>query len=263
MLKSLRSVAVPSGLASGGSLGPPAAFPRAMRLIVKVSGYARNSSVPARFTPESGHRSMQSACRAHQQRRRRVEAERFGWGRASAPTVVSSLRKQGPIATGVSCFTSRWLFFLYQQHRPRSLGPGVSPGRHWWLRTTRKLRRRNPQFLQRLEHLLRRLHLDDEGFAGLQQALEAGEDRRPAGTAAGQDVVADRPVVRLGHGEPDGVAGRLDFVGDERRPELFDQRRPVDVEGDGEFARGNAFDHLAADVERATRGPRDILTAHP
>src|SRR6476646_5404894 len=45
------------------------------------------------------------------------------------------------------------------------------------------------QFLQRCQHSLRRLHLDDHRGAGFQQALQAGEDRGPAGAAAGQDVV--------------------------------------------------------------------------
>jgi hypothetical protein len=72
------------------------------------------------------------------------------------------------------------------------------------------LRRLNPELLQRRHHPLRRLHLDDERLSGLQQALEAGQDRRPALAAAREDVVVDRPVVRLDQCQLDGVAGTLD-----------------------------------------------------
>src|SRR4029077_17897728 len=44
-------------------------------------------------------------------------------------------------------------------------------------------------------------------------------------------------------------------------PELLDQRRPVDIPGDGEPARGIAFDHLAADLYRAVRRPRNERAA--
>ena len=88
-------------------------------------------------------------------------------------------------------------------------------------------------------------------LAGLQQALQAGEDRGPARASAGQDVVADVAVMRLQHRQLDRVARLLDLVGHERRPELFHQRRPVHVPGDGQLLRRIAFDHLAADMHRA------------
>ena len=59
------------------------------------------------------------------------------------------------------------------------------------------------------------------------------------------------------------VAGGLDLVGHERLPELFDQRRPVDVEGEGEFVRRIAFDHLAADVQRTIGLAHDERAADP
>src|SRR6266481_9651592 len=115
------------------------------------------------------------------------------------------------------------------------------------------LRRLNPELLQRRHHPLRRLHLDDKRLSGFQQALEAGEDRGPAMAAAGEDVVVDRPVVCLDQRQLNGFAGTLDFVGYQRWAELLDQRRPVDIPGDGEPARRVAFDHLAADVDRTVR----------
>ena len=108
------------------------------------------------------------------------------------------------------------------------------------------LRHPDSQFLQCRQHSLRRLHLDDHRAAGFQQALQAGEDRGPAGAAAGQDVVADRTVVRLDQRQLHHVPHGLDLVGHQRRAEFFDQRRPVDVEGDGKLPQGIAFDHLAA-----------------
>src|SRR5258708_3183596 len=66
----------------------------------------------------------------------------------------------------------------------------------------------------------------------------------------------------FGHGEPDDIAGALALVSHERRTELFDQRRPVDVEGDGELAWRVAFDHLAIDVQRTVRRVHDVRTAN-
>src|SRR4029079_9693939 len=83
---------------------------------------------------------------------------------------------------------------------------------------------------------------------GLQKALQAGQDCRPAGGSAGQDVVADVAVVGLQHRQLDGVTGLLDLVSDERWTELFHQRRPVDVPGDGEPLQWIALDHLTADM---------------
>src|SRR5258707_14802365 len=51
---------------------------------------------------------------------------------------------------------------------------------------TRSLRRRDPHFPERLQHLRRRRHLDGKRLAGFQQALQAGQDRGPAGTSAGE-----------------------------------------------------------------------------
>src|ERR1700687_2404840 len=121
--------------------------------------------------------------------------------------------------------------------------------------------RLDPELLQRLEHPLRRRHLDGERFSGLQQALQARQDRGPARTAAGEDVVADRPVVRLGQGQSHGGAGGLDLVGYQRRAELLDQSRPIDVEGNGQLARRVAFDHLATDVQRTIRRAHDVRAA--
>src|SRR5215470_8458417 len=53
----------------------------------------------------------------------------------------------------------------------------------------------------RLEHLLWRPCFDDEGLAGLDQALEARQDQRPALTTAGQDRLGDVPRMRLSHGQ--------------------------------------------------------------
>src|SRR5258706_16434128 len=91
------------------------------------------------------------------------------------------------------------------------------------------LRRPDPELLQRLQHPLRRLHLDDKRLSGLQQALEAGQDRGPALTAAGEDVVVDRPIVRLNERQPHCLARRLHLIGHKRWPELLDQRGPVYV----------------------------------
>src|SRR5215207_430829 len=63
--------------------------------------------------------------------------------------------------------------------------------------------------------------------------------------------------MRLQHRQLDHVAGLLDFVGDERRPELFHQLRPVHVPGNRELVRRIAFDHLAADMLRAIRRAGD------
>src|SRR6516164_3564656 len=92
--------------------------------------------------------------------------------------------------------------------------------------------RPDPQRFQRLEHALRRGELDDQRLAGLKQALEAREDRGPARASAGEDVVAERPVMGFGQRQPYRLARRFDLVGDEGRTELLDQRRPVDIEGD-------------------------------
>src|SRR2546423_9101004 len=96
------------------------------------------------------------------------------------------------------------------------------------------LRRPDPQFLQRFEHPLRRLHLDDKRLSGLQQALQAGQDRGPALTAARENVVVDRPVVGLGPRPPNGLARRLDLIGHKRRAEPPDPRPPNDGPSDGE-----------------------------
>src|ERR1700682_5985105 len=66
-----------------------------------------------------------------------------------------------------------------------------------------------------------------------------------------------------GHRQSDGVAGTLDLVGHQRNAELLDQGRPVDVPGDGELARGNAFDHFTADVNRTVRRASDERAADP
>src|SRR5437016_4864922 len=123
------------------------------------------------------------------------------------------------------------------------------------------LRRPDPQFLQRFEHPLRRLQLDDKRLSGLQQALQAGQDRGPALTAARENVVVDRPIVGLGQREPNGLGRWLDFVGHERRAELLDQRRPIDVPGNGEPARRVACDHFAADMNRTVRRAGDERAA--
>ena len=57
--------------------------------------------------------------------------------------------------------------------------------------------------------------------------------------------------MRLGERQLDCVARLFDFVGDERRPELFDQSRPVDIEGEAELPRRIAFGDFARDVQRA------------
>src|SRR5262249_12861773 len=75
------------------------------------------------------------------------------------------------------------------------------------------------------------------------------------------DILADWTVMRLGQGQADGLAGRLDLVGDERRPELFDQRRPVDVERHRQLPRRLAFDHFARDVQRSVGGAHDERAA--
>src|SRR3954454_8505647 len=69
---------------------------------------------------------------------------------------------------------------------------------------------RSAQPLQRRQHLLGRLHLDRYRLAGLQDALEAREDRRPAGAPARQEVVGYIPLMRFGHREFHGLTGLLD-----------------------------------------------------
>src|SRR5712664_3203537 len=123
------------------------------------------------------------------------------------------------------------------------------------------LRRGDPHLLQRRQHPLRRLHFYHQRFSGLQQALQAGEDRGPALTAAREDVAVDRTVVRLGQREPDRIAGTLDLIGHERDAELLHQPRPVDVPGDGELLRRIAFDHFATDVNRTVRRAGDERAA--
>src|ERR1700680_2809485 len=105
------------------------------------------------------------------------------------------------------------------------------------------LRRRDPDGLQRCQHALWRRHLHGQRLSGLEQTLEAGEDRGPALPAAFEDIVAERAVMRLDHCQPHRVAGLLDLVSDEGRPELLEQPWPVDVEGDGEPLQWLAFDH--------------------
>src|SRR5258707_6266855 len=89
------------------------------------------------------------------------------------------------------------------------------------------LRRLDPHPLQRLQHPLRRLHLDDKRLSGLQQALEAGQDRWPALTAAGEDVVVDRPVVRLNERQPHCLARPLDLIGSKRWTQPLVQLGPI------------------------------------
>src|SRR3989442_1645215 len=70
--------------------------------------------------------------------------------------------------------------------------------------------------LHRLQHLLRRLYLDDDdGPPGFEQALEAGHNERPALAAAGQDGVGNLPLMRFGHREAHGAVERVDLKGDE------------------------------------------------
>src|SRR6266581_5472171 len=124
------------------------------------------------------------------------------------------------------------------------------------------LRRGDPHLLQRRQHPLRRLHFYRQRFSGLQQALQAGEDRGPALTAAREDVVIDRPVVRLDERKLHSISRLLDLIGHERDAELLHQRGPVDVPGDGELLRRIAFDHFAADVNRTVRRAGDERTAN-
>src|SRR5882724_7277895 len=123
------------------------------------------------------------------------------------------------------------------------------------------LPRGDPHLLQRRQHSLRRLHFYHQRFSGLQQALQAGEDRGPALTAAREDVAVDRPVVRLGQREPDRIAGALDLIGHERDAELLHQPRPVHVPGDGELPRRIAFDHFTSDVDGTIRRAGDERAA--
>ena len=109
----------------------------------------------------------------------------------------------------------------------------------------------------------RRAYRDDRRGSGLEQALQAGEDCRPAEAATGQDVVAKRPVVRLDQRQLHHITHRLDLVGDERGPKLFHQRRPVDVERERELPRRLAFDHFARDVRRPIRRVHDVRAADP
>src|SRR6202007_3146211 len=99
------------------------------------------------------------------------------------------------------------------------------------LRRRGRSRHRNPQRLERIEHALRRRHLYYQRLAGLEQALQTGHDRGPSLTSAGEDIVAQRPDMGLGQRQLYRVAHRLDLVTNEGWAELFDQRRPVDVEG--------------------------------
>ena len=69
--------------------------------------------------------------------------------------------------------------------------------------------------------------------------------------------------MRLQHRQLHRIAGLLDLVSDERWPELFHQRRPVDVEGDRELLQGLAFDHLARNMHAAVRRAHDEGAAHP
>src|SRR5690242_3743734 len=117
----------------------------------------------------------------------------------------------------------------------------------------------HPRFLdERLAHSLgharrRALHLDSDGLAGLEHALDARQDLRPADAATLKDRVRNVPGVRLDHCELHGLARDLYVVTDEALRQIAVAGQAFNTPGGREASRRLPVNHFTLDMDLAVR----------